>query len=829
MSLFRREGRYNMVRIIRRPTSRPQAERIEDLDGAEWSKLLCAVPALAYLCPWEKLQGADWVALLTERPEFADRCDWNKVNCGGRSVWSAYPKELNPPPICQMLLMQPHLVEKCDLKLLDGFCWVTLLLKSSPREESRFAKLCEWPKLDGLDWVVLLESRPKYASKCDWMKINEPNVYGMLRRGGQLLFRRSRLLFGKARYGYPAMSSIWSLGEDEIRSKLWLRLLKKQPQFADKCEWSKIHPCWSELLSAQPQFADKCDWDKIQSSWSWSEILAAQPQFAYRCDWKSIRDPNDWLSLLIAQPQFAEKCNWNCFRGSHWARLLGRWPQFAKFCDWDKLYSSVSFDSHYDTEIVPSHYSDNYESFPDEWLTSCWAILLKSQPRFREKCVWDRFDGRQWALLLRDLPQYAEHCNWEKLYDPAIVKVKELVGSCDVECETCSNREVCRRGYSEVPISCWRVLLQSQPQFANRCDWTRLSMANREWTCLLSSRPQLADYLTGEAWSLVISSHPDMANSSNLSKLSGKDWAVLLAKIPEFADKCPYEGLSFPEIVWLFATVPEVIKPYCDAEKYLDQAVESHWDALSCNEWIKLLECHPKYADKCGFERFSGEETMRFLLFLPRFVKHCYIEKLYEEIGDEDNRHVCFAELLVRGKNGDVWGNKIYSYDCLSEIKPLCDWSRLSNQDFKWIMRRALDFEYTYVVYTTRLLNPQRSLLNGSRSVPRISKTRETRIVKNANLDWDDLSGLDIIKLLKNFPQLAGQCNLGLLTIADWVDLLECQPVLADKCGRLKIQIEEERLRRRKSKEEQREREEEEWWREQMEWEQEHRVERFDR
>ena len=887
MSLFRREGRYNMVRIIRRPTSRPQAERIEDLDGAEWSKLLCAVPALAYLCPWEKLQGADWVALLTERPEFADRCDWNKVNskglfawtslcqmllmqpqlaekcdlkfldgngwakllcavpalaclcpweklqgadwvallaerpefadrcdwnkvnCGGRSVWSAYQKELNPPPICQMLLMQPHLVEKCDLKLLDGFCWVTLLLKSPPREESRFAKLCEWPKLDGLDWVVLLESRPKYDSKCDWMKINEPNVYGMLRRGGQLLFRRSRLLFGKARYGYSAMSSIWSLGEDEIRSKLWLRLLKKQPQFADKCEWSKIHPCWSELLSAQPQFADKCDWDKIQSSWSWSELLAAQPQFAYRCDWKSIRDPNDWLSLLIAQPQFAEKCNWNCFRGSHWARLLGRWPQFAKFCDWDKLYSSVSFDSHYDTEIVPSHYSDNYESFPDEWLTSCWAILLKSQPRFREKCVWDRFDGRQWALLLRDLPQYAEYCNWEKLYEQATVKVEYRSGGCCGECEDCGNQADCRRGYYEEPFHCWRVLLQSQPQFADRCDWARLSMTDMEWTRLLSSRPQLANYLTGEAWTLVITKNPDMANSSNLVKLSGKDWAVLLARRPEFADKCPYEKLSFPEIVRLFASAPEAIKPHFDVDECFSQAKESDWDALSCDEWIQLLEKHPKYADKCDFERFSGEETMRFLLSMPEFAKHCCIGKLYEEIGEGDNRHVCFAELLVKGTKNAFGGKRFHPYDRLSEIKSLCDWSRLSCQDLKWIMRRALDFEYTYVAYTTRLFKPQGSLPNRSRNAHRISKTSEIRIVKNANLDWNDLSGLDIVKLLKTFPQLSEQCNLSLLTVEDWVDLLEVQPTLAEKCKHLEKQIADERLHR----DERLRRDEEEQWR----------------
>ena len=781
------------------------------LDGHEWAKLLCAVPALAHLCPWEKLQGADWIVLLTERPEFTDRCDWNKVNSGGRSVWAPYPNALNHPPICQMLLMQPQLVEKCDLKLLDGFCWVTLLLKSSPREETCFAKLCEWTKLDGLDWVVLLESRPEYASKCDWMKINEPNISGMRSDRPSVSRGKSRLLLRKKRYGY---STIWSLGQEEIRSKIWLRLLKKQPQFADKCDWDKIQPCWSELLAAQPQFADRCDWDKIQPYWA--ELLAAQPQFAYRCDWATIHDPNDWLSLLIAEPQFADKCNWECFNGAHWARLLARWPQFARYCDWDKLYSAIGSDPSEESEIVPANYSDYYESFPDEWLTACWTILLKYQPQFDTKCKWDRLDGKLWALLLRDLPQYAEKCDWGKLYEPATVKV-EFEGGCCGICGACGYQVDCRRGYFEKPFCCWLVLLQSQPQFADKCDWARLSMTGMEWSRLLSCQPQLSNYLTGEAWSLVITNNPDMADSSTLAKLSGKDWAVLLSHRPEFANKCPYEKLSFTEIVRLFTTVPKAIKPYCDVDKYFSQAKESDWAALSCADWIKLLTrnlayiCNYNLANKCNYKSFSGEETMRFLLSLPWFAKYCDINKLYEEIGEDDNRHVCFAELLLKGGKDAIWGKRRFPHNRLSSIKSLCDlcdWSRLSRQDFKWLMRRALDFEHTYVVCTTRLFKPK-GYLYRSRDEPRISKSREIRVVKSASLDWDDLSGHDIVKLLKNFPQLAEQCNLNLLTISDWVDLLECQPTLADKCEHLKIQIEKERL--------QRWHDEEEKWRQEME------------
>ena len=45
---------------------------------------------------------------------------------------------------------------------------------------------------------------------------------------------------------------------DEFDGEAWLWLLRKQPQFADKCDWSKLNDKnWEELLKVQPQFADK--------------------------------------------------------------------------------------------------------------------------------------------------------------------------------------------------------------------------------------------------------------------------------------------------------------------------------------------------------------------------------------------------------------------------------------------------------------------------------------------------------------------------------------------------------------------------------------------
>ncbi len=38
----------------------------------------------------------------------------------------------------------------------------------------------------------------------------------------------------------------------------WAKLLRNQPQFADKCDWLKLSDKnWDDLLESQPQFADR--------------------------------------------------------------------------------------------------------------------------------------------------------------------------------------------------------------------------------------------------------------------------------------------------------------------------------------------------------------------------------------------------------------------------------------------------------------------------------------------------------------------------------------------------------------------------------------------
>ena len=61
-----------------------------------------------------------------------------------------------------------------------------------------------------------------------------------------------------------------------------------------------------EYLIDHPDCADQCDeWENIDGKW-WSMLLIAQPQFSDKCDWTKLEEA-DWDELLKYQPQFTTK------------------------------------------------------------------------------------------------------------------------------------------------------------------------------------------------------------------------------------------------------------------------------------------------------------------------------------------------------------------------------------------------------------------------------------------------------------------------------------------------------------------------------------------
>ena len=86
-------------------------------------------------------------------------------------------------------------------------------------------------------------------------------------------------------------------------------------------------------------------------------------------------------------------------------------------------------------------------------------------------------------------------------------------------------------------------------------------------------------------------------------------------------------------------------------------------------------------------------------------------------------------------------------------------------------------------------------------------RVRKTKEIVRKDVDWHDLSGNEIVRLLSAFPQLANKCDLRKLSVEDWVDLLHCRPEFKSSCKHLQKEIELEIDRRKKEEEWQRDRE----------------------
>ena len=76
------------------------------------------------------------------------------------------------------------------------------------------------------------------------------------------------------------------------------------------------------------------------------------------------------------------------------------------------------------------------------------------------------------------------------------------------------------------------------------------------------------------------------------------------------------------------------------------------------------------------------------------------------------------------------------------------------------------------------------------------------------DVDWHDLSGKEIVRLLSAFPLLVNNCDLKKLSVEDWADLLCQRSEFKCKCKHLQKEIEYEIDRRRWEEEWQREMEE---------------------
>lgn len=781
-----------------------QPSSVNKFTGRDWVTLLIDKPEFADKCDWRKLNGSDWARLLVVRPMFLDRCDWRKLN-------------------------------DVDWNMLTGYVWVDIL-----KVHPDFADKCNWEILNGANWVDLLIARPEFCVKCDWVKIND---YDCNKEGVRFVCQ-----------------------ERDYRKveELWCQLLLAQPQFADKCDWQKLGGVdLMVLLKERPQLSLYCNWSKLDG-WDWMSLLVARPEFSDKCDWSRLTG-NDWVELLIKQPQFSKDCEWSKLNGMDWAVLLREQPQFGDECDWEKLYavypevdspywwmpyeaindlkySAVSSSlSDFHNAMYSSYASIIWRPVPDLSVVSmtdtadngsadaeaeelpstmpeqkmrdqifCWASLLEKQPSFADKCDWSRLNGKNWALLLSELPQYADKCDWNKLYESATVRI-EFQMNCEYECDGCHDRIDCKNGYYEKAFNCWRVLLQAQPQFAGKCDWSRLSV--EDWVCLLPYRPQFADKCDWERISVkdsvdLLLKHNEFSDKIAWSRLGGSDWEKVLIQCPQFSDKCDWAKLNEGNWVSLLKCQPQF-------------ADECNWQLLGRRSWISLLKRQPQFkgilANVLGYddvEPFLKSYYNRELLKIDSAfafdhvsgdascLDEAKLDSLFADLREDVSRY----NIGFKGFTGFAWAVWLRRVSpeqtrkwCHYSIKD-SDWEKINGRNWAGLLKwqPQLASHCTWVKLDgcdwAKLLavRPEFAEICDWNKTNSWSGTDWAMLICNApeyvtDARLDKMEGKDLVVVLSKQPQFAGRCDFGRLCGDDWVELLTVQPRFADGCDWLKL------------------------------------------
>ena len=162
-------------------------------------------------------------------------------------------------------------------------------------------------------------------------------------------------------------------------------VLIEKPELASECNWSfPVSTPWSgdhwlKLLAKQPQFAEKCDWETL-SEYDWINLLAEQPQlvvnnpvFYRKCSISELR-PVDFMKVVTVCPQSGEQHSWDFKVSTYsWCELLAKQPQFADKCPWDKM---TDLSKEYDRD------EDSYDYFDHDYLGKLFAV----QPQLFQRC-----------------------------------------------------------------------------------------------------------------------------------------------------------------------------------------------------------------------------------------------------------------------------------------------------------------------------------------------------------------------------------------------------------------------------------------------------------
>ena len=180
---------------------------------------------------------------------------------------------------------------------------------------TEYADKCDFGTLDNWALIKIVIAQATLANHVDWSRLNHQlvEVLGV----------------------HPDLSRYvqW----DTLKSSVWAKLLIALPQYADRCDWSKIDGGdIVKVLQAHPEIEQVVEWNRISSKRSWIEILDKCPQCVKYCKW----DDSWWLYLVEALsccPRFSEVVDWAGLTERDWRTLLLKFPKYVDKCDVSKL------------------------------------------------------------------------------------------------------------------------------------------------------------------------------------------------------------------------------------------------------------------------------------------------------------------------------------------------------------------------------------------------------------------------------------------------------------------------------------------------------------
>jgi len=157
-----------------------------------------------------------------------------------------------------------------------------------------------------LPWARLLAARPQFEEHCFWESVSRGELVTLAFLAPELFARRfpegrwhdlyaflTPLELAEVLRDAPQAAEVFDM--DDVREKLapdhWLSLLADRPELEKHFDWPQVEGrpsiYWDTLLRRQPQFADHCDFAQLRS-FQIRRILLRQPQLRDRCDWSRL-------------------------------------------------------------------------------------------------------------------------------------------------------------------------------------------------------------------------------------------------------------------------------------------------------------------------------------------------------------------------------------------------------------------------------------------------------------------------------------------------------------------------------------------------------------